>query len=146
MLVTFNIPAPDPGHADHAVAAAISILDTVERREFGGHRLRVRVGVNTGLVFAGNVGAGDRYNYTVHGDAVNLAALLEELNKDLDTRLLVSSNTTKLLTREFPLAPLRQDAIPSQYGNLTLYTLATGEHFDQARNDAALDSPLPNKR
>jgi len=104
MLVTFNVPVRDPKHADNAVAAAFEMLDTVNSRRFGGVRLRTRIGINTGLVFAGNVGSGDRYNYTVHGDAVNVASRLESLNKELGTQILVASSTVELLSESYPLS------------------------------------------
>ena len=77
-----NVPVEDPGHADQAVSAACEIQNIVKGRTFAGVPLRTRIGINTGTVIAGNVGSGDRINYTVHGDAVNLAARLEQLNKD----------------------------------------------------------------
>ncbi len=85
MLVTFNVPLEDADHAQNAVNAAIGIQQASSGRTFAGVPLRTRIGVNTGEVIAGNIGAGDRFNYTVHGDAVNLAARLEQLNKDHGT-------------------------------------------------------------
>ena len=93
ILAIFNVPVADPRHAGQAVAAAREIHDTVDNRLFGGHQLTCRVGINTGEVIAGNVGAQGRMNYTVHGDAVNVAARLEQLNKEKGTATLVSQNT-----------------------------------------------------
>ena len=72
MLITFNVPVADSEHADRALKAAREIQDILSQRTFGGARLRTRIGINTGMVIAGNVGSGERVNYTVHGDAVNL--------------------------------------------------------------------------
>jgi adenylate cyclase len=93
ILATFNVPLRNPDHAAQAVRAAIQMRDAVAGRAFTGHRLHCRIGINTGEVVAGAVGASDRLNYTVHGDAVNLAARLEELNKEYGTRILLSEST-----------------------------------------------------
>jgi len=97
VLVIYNIPQPDPQHARHALESALEIQRVVASRTFAGQRLRCRIGINTGNVVAGNVGAANRLNYTVHGDAVNVAARLEHLNKEFATGLLLSETTVALL-------------------------------------------------
>ena len=97
MLVTFNVPIEDPLHAEKAVKAASEIQEVLKGQTFAGVELRTRIGINTGEVIAGNVGAGDRINYTVYGDAVNVAARIEQLNKELGTLVLISESTVDLL-------------------------------------------------
>lgn len=97
VLATFNVPIEDMGHAENAFKAAREILACVAGREFAGERIKVRIGINTGSLVAGNVGGGGRQSYTVHGDAVNLAARLEALNKEHGTSLLLSASTAKAL-------------------------------------------------
>jgi adenylate cyclase len=97
VLATFNVPVEDLEHARSAFEAACAILACVAQREFAGERIHVRIGVNTGALVAGNVGGGGRQSYTVHGDAVNLAARLEALCKEYGTSLLLSGTTAKAL-------------------------------------------------
>jgi len=97
VLATFNVPVEDAGHARNAFEAARAILACVAEREFAGERIAVRIGINTGSLVAGNVGGGGRQSYTVHGDAVNLAARLEALCKEHGTSLLLSATTAKAL-------------------------------------------------
>ena len=106
MLVTFNVPIENPQHAENAVKAALEIQQVLKGRTFAGIELRTRIGINTGDVIAGNVGAGDRFNYTVYGDAVNLAARLEQLNKEHGTLVLISESTIDLLTDKHPFEAL----------------------------------------
>jgi len=106
MLVTFNVPIEDPLHAENAVKAALGIQEVLKGRTFAGIELKTRVGINTGDVVAGNVGAGDRINYTVYGDAVNLAARLEQLNKEHGTLVLMSESTADLLSDKSAVEPL----------------------------------------
>jgi len=97
VLATFNVPVEDAAHARNAFAAARAILACVAEREFAGERIRIRVGINTGSLVAGNVGGGGRQSYTVHGDTVNLAARLEAQCKERGTALLMSASTARAL-------------------------------------------------
>ena len=97
VLATFNVPVEDAAHARNAFESARAILACVAEREFAGERIRVRIGINTGSLVAGNVGGGGRQSYTVHGDTVNLAARLEALCKEHGTSLLLSAATAKAL-------------------------------------------------
>ncbi len=97
ILATFNLPVEDPHHALQAVRAAQAIQACVQARRFGGGlELRTRVGINTGNVVGGTVGGTGRLGYTVHGDAVNLAARIESLNKTFGTQVLVAAETVAL--------------------------------------------------
>lgn len=98
ILATYNVPLSDPQHAQHAVDSADALERLCIERRFKGQRLELRIGINTGRVVAGSVGSGDRMIYTVHGDAVNVAARLEQLNKRYDTNLLISASTVDLLS------------------------------------------------
>jgi class 3 adenylate cyclase len=104
MLVTFNLPVDDDFHADSAVRAGLAIDRLCRERSFAGISLRARIGIATGSVTAGNVGSDSRISYTVHGDAVNLAARLEGLNKQFGTYLLIDEATVNRLTLPVPLA------------------------------------------
>ncbi|MEM8652139.1 MAG: adenylate/guanylate cyclase domain-containing protein [Pseudomonadota bacterium] len=96
ILAVFNIPIPKDDHAAAAIRSGIAILDQLKVRDYAGHDLKCRIGINTGPLVAGAIGAEDRLSYTVYGDAVNVAARLEQMNKEFNTRILVSDETAKL--------------------------------------------------
>ncbi|MFQ5937856.1 MAG: adenylate/guanylate cyclase domain-containing protein [Acidiferrobacterales bacterium] len=123
MLVTFNVPVEDPQHADKAVTVAGEMQRAVQGQTFAGVTLGTRIGINTGPVIAGNVGSGDRINYTVHGDAVNLAARLEQLNKEHGTRVLVSGTTVSLLNSNHPLEPIGEVEIRGKHEPVQIFKL-----------------------
>ena len=102
VLAVFNLPAAQPRHAVRAVAAALEIACLEPR---------TRAGVGTGRVVGGTVGGGERLGYTVHGDTVNLAARLEELNKELGTRVLIDGRTAELLGAEIELRDRGEAAV-----------------------------------
>jgi class 3 adenylate cyclase len=93
ILATFNLPVEDTDHADAAVRAALAIRNVCEARTFAGQSLRARTGIATGEVIAGSVGSGSQLAYTVHGDAVNMAARLEQMNKQTGTTILIAEST-----------------------------------------------------
>jgi adenylate cyclase len=124
MLVTFNLPIPDAFHADKAILAAIEIQQVLSFRKFAGVNLTTRIGINSGRIFAGNVGSGDRVNFTVHGDAVNMAARLERLNKEYDSRVLVSEQTVQRLSNNYPLEAIGEVAIRGKSSQTKIYRLA----------------------
>jgi class 3 adenylate cyclase len=97
LFASFNMPLPCADHPCAAVRAAIDIQLAVGERTFGdfGVALATRIGISTGPVIGGSVGAGQRMSYTLLGDTVNLAARLEELNKHHGTRILVSQSTSE---------------------------------------------------
>jgi adenylate cyclase len=106
----FGAPLDDADHADHAVAAAVEMIETLERlnarwRREGRPVLDIGIGINTGEMIAGNVGAEAIMSYTVIGDAVNLGARLESLNKELGTRILISEATRVRLRQPVATRP-----------------------------------------
>jgi predicted ATPase/class 3 adenylate cyclase/GAF domain-containing protein len=123
MLVTFNIPIADPQHAEKAVRTAAEIQRAVRGRKFAGVELATRIGINTGMVIAGNVGSGNRVHYSIYGDAVNLAARLEQLNKEYGTRVLVSGTTMKLLNSAQELVPIGKVVVRGKTEPVHLYRL-----------------------
>ncbi len=103
LFASFNMPLLCEDHACAAVRAAIDIQRAVNGQTFGdqGVALATRVGISTGPVIGGSIGAGQRMSYTLLGDTVNLAARLEELNKHHGTRILVSQSTRDLCGERF---------------------------------------------
>ena len=93
MLITFNAVKDDPEHELNAVKTAIMIDKISRSRTFNGATMRTRCGVNTGDASVGAVGADTMLSFTVHGDDVNLAARLEQLNKNYGTYVMMSEAT-----------------------------------------------------
>jgi adenylate cyclase len=105
LLAVFGAPERFDDHADRAVAAAGDIVGAVRDRY--GDELRVGIGVNSGAVVAGSIGGGGRLEYTIIGDAVNVAKRVEQLTKDFGdaillteaTRVRLSAPATRLTSR-----------------------------------------------
>ncbi len=85
-LAVFGVPLPTSEPASAALATARALGTQLRRLpvDFG-------IGVSAGRVFAGNIGAENRYEYTVIGDAVNEAARLADLAKTADRRILCAA-------------------------------------------------------
>ena len=91
-------------HADHASRAVRSALRCQQRlnelrpgwRDRGLPEVRTRIGVNSGPAVVGNMGSSQRFDYTMIGDTVNLAARLEGTNKVYDTETMIGPLTAQM--------------------------------------------------
>jgi adenylate cyclase len=113
LVAVFGAPVPQPDHALRACRAAIAIQDGLAPLQARWSRpdlppLEIGVGINTGSMIIGNIGAQDRFNYTVVGDEANLGARLEAANKDFRTRILISETTWQRVEGELAARELDQ--------------------------------------
>ncbi len=111
VMALFGAPLDDLDHAEHAVQTALAMvraLDVLnaEWASFGLPRLDIGIGINSGDMVAGNIGSQSIMSYTVIGDAVNLGARLESLNKEYGTRIIISDATRALLKGQYDIRPL----------------------------------------
>ena len=99
------------GDALNAVTAALMMRDSLSKfnRERAGRGLppvKIGCGINSGPVVAGQIGSEERMEYTVIGDAVNLASRTEALNKPFATDVLITENTWKLIRDKIVVAEM----------------------------------------
>lgn len=111
VVALFGMPVASPDHARNACLAALDCQAGLKalNEEFareGLPRIQVRIGVNSGDVKAGTMGAVDRSSYTAMGDAINLASRLEGANKSYDTFIMIGESTLALVGGQFVVREL----------------------------------------
>ena len=124
MMAVYNAPIDQPEPELKAVKTALEMLDALQRlnakrTQRGQFPLRIGIGINTGMVVAGNIGHEQRLEYTVIGDAVNLAQRIESQTKVSGASLLVSETTYArvaqyVIAEALPAVKVKgkQDAVP----------------------------------
>lgn len=105
ILAVFGAPVTHDDDADRALQVAVEMRTALRElnqhwKETGQPELRIGIGLHSGQVVAGKVGSPDRMEYTVIGDAVNVASRIEGLTKELGESLLFSDATRERLTNQ----------------------------------------------
>lgn len=129
--------APDlqPDHVARACRAALAMktrltADNAARRAEGQVPVRLRVGLHTGPMVVGNIGAPGRMNYTTVGDAVNTGSRMEQLGKDLapesEVIILITGDTAKGLSAAFTLKPHGKHGVRGRRELIDVFELVDG--------------------
>jgi class 3 adenylate cyclase len=126
IMALFGAPLTNPDDADRAVRAAVDIMERVaefnrRRAEDGFCPVEIGVGINTADVIAGNIGTERRMEYTVIGDGVNLAARLEKVSKDYDTKIIISGETYERLTDKLGAVPYGGISVKGKDAEVQIY-------------------------
>jgi len=107
IMALYGAPVVESEHPALACRSALDMmraLDELQKKWQAANlpKIGIGVGINTGSVVVGNMGSATRFNYTVVGDAVNLASRIESLNKNYGTSILISEYTYERVKGEFP--------------------------------------------
>lgn len=153
VMAFWNAPTNDPDHARHACEAALEMLAELQRlneelatessaiRLADGQTLSIQlgagIGINTGDCIVGNLGSEMRFNYSVIGDAVNLASRVEGETKKYGVHVIIGEETERLATG---LATLELDivAVKGKLEELPIYALLGDEQLASEPEFAAL--------
>ncbi|HEY0875610.1 MAG TPA: adenylate/guanylate cyclase domain-containing protein [Vicinamibacterales bacterium] len=137
VMALFGAPLDDPDHADDAVAAAVDMVRELEELNRtwaaeGRAVLDIGIGVNSGEMIAGNIGSSSIMSYTVIGDNVNLGSRLESLNKNYDSRIIISEATRARLKTAYDIRPLGDVVVKGKTRPVEIFQVV-------------VPSPLPEK-
>jgi len=151
VMAFWNAPFDQPDHAVRAVNTALAMQRALrqmnEDRVFGNATLAIGVGVNTGEMIVGNMGSETRFDYTVIGDAVNLASRTEGITKEYGVGILITEATRNELGDAFVTRRVDTVAVKGKKEPVTMYHVLgrqedVGERWKNIANDfeAALDA------
>jgi adenylate cyclase len=123
LLAVFGAPEALPNHAEHAVASALEIADRV--KETQGDSLRIGIGLNSGPVVAGTITGGPKLEYTVTGDAVNVASRVEGLTKRTGDTVLCTETTRRFAGASASLEARGELAVQGKTEPLRVYEVTS---------------------
>ncbi len=139
IIAFWNAPLDVPDHAKRAVRAALRCGKKLAElrpgfKERAGRDLFMRIGLNTGQVVVGNMGSNQRFDYTFLGDAGNLAARLEGINKQFGTYIMISENTLKQIGDEFAVRELSRVRVVGRKEPVRVFEPMFKEDYSARRN------------
>ncbi len=128
LMAFWGAPVPQEDHARRAVVAALEIAAELKkvRREWeakGGTLLSIGMGINSGTMIVGNMGASDFWDYTVIGDEVNLGARLETLTRNYNADIIISESTYKLVSNAVEALRLGEVKVKGKEKPVVVYEL-----------------------
>ena len=125
-MAFWGAPAPNPDHAIDCCRAALACRRAVEEAglvDDHGESVKIRIGINSGDMLVGNIGSEVRLNYTVIGDAVNIASRLESTNKAYGSTIIIGPETRRLAGKNIVVRELDRLAVYGRAGGLQIYEL-----------------------
>ncbi|WP_083469826.1 ATP-binding protein [Herpetosiphon geysericola] len=129
----------DPIRAVHAASAMLAAIAELSQQE--GLELGLHIGINTGVVIAGGIGSLGRQQYSVIGDAVNLAARLQDLASNAE--ILVGPETQRMTAHVFDYAALGEKAIKGRSEHVAVFKLrGLNPRPSSGRGIKGLQSPM----
>ena len=139
IIAFWNAPIEQPDHARRAVFSALRCQGKLaemrpEFRTIVGSDLRMRIGINSGPAVVGNMGSHNRFDYTMLGDAVNLAARLEGINKQFNTYTMISQSTFNALGDAFPARELSRVGVVGRKEAVTVYEPMLPERYSKRQS------------
>jgi adenylate cyclase len=132
IMAFWNAPLDQPDHATRALTAAIAMeaalpaINAAIRSEMpeDGAALDIRIGIglNSGECVVGNMGSAQRFDYSVLGDAVNIASRLESLSKQYGVPIVIGEATARLLP-DADLIEIDRTAVRGKQESIAVFTL-----------------------
>ena len=146
LMIVFGAPIDrgEKREAKAAVDCGLMMLRSVRRMNeewtgTGRPEFKIGVGINSGEATCGVVGAQQRLEYTVIGDAVNLASRLESATKDVGVSIVISEATARLLDDEYEIEALGAVKVKGKSANTSLYTVKSKKTENQ-KTSPTIDS------
>ena len=142
IIAFWNAPLEQADHARRCVRAALQCQSRLAEmrpmfRERLGKDLKMRIGMNSGPAIVGNMGSHTRFDYTMIGDAVNLAARLEGINKQFGTYTMISQSTMEQMDDAFPVRELSRVAVVGRKEPVVVYEPLLPEEVEHRQNQLA---------
>jgi adenylate cyclase len=126
VMAFWGAPTAQQDHAVRCCRAALACRKAIEAagvNDDQGHPLQIRIGINSGRMLVGNIGSELRLNYTVIGDAVNVASRLEGASKQYGTHILIGTETARLIRDAFIIREIDSIVVYGRTEGLAVYEL-----------------------
>ena len=130
IMAFWNAPIDDGEHEEHAVQAALEMQEELKllNAELTKEKLpniNIGIGINTGEALVGNMGSDQRFDYSVIGDAVNLASRLESSSKTLGKTLVVGEDTYRAAKMNYEFEYVDEITVKGKTEKIKVYTIGS---------------------